>query len=251
MQWKGISLEKWLKVSKDRKEAAAKAGEKDIPPAYITGTLGGKANLAGKGNSTAELLGSLNGDISLYIHHGTLSHLIIEAMGLDVAQALGVMVKGDQSLPMHCAVMDLKSKQGIVTPDVAIVDTPVTMMLIDGNMSLEQEKYNLRVIAKPKNVSPFTVRSPILVKGTFVKPAVSVEPGPIAARALGAVALAFVNPLAAILPFIDPGSGEESSSCRDALAEFNKATGKPLAKSPAASPAKAPAHAPEGRIPGR
>jgi AsmA protein len=223
MQWKDINLEKWLRVSKDRKETAAQQG-KEIPPAYVTGTLNGKTSLAGKGNSTAELLGSLNGDVSIYIHHGTISHLLIEALVLDIAQALGVMIKGDQLLPMQCAVMDLKARQGIVTPDVALIDTPVTLILFDGNMDLAQEKYNLRLIAKPKNVSPFTVRSPILIKGTFLKPVVSAEPSPIALRVLGAVALAFINPLAAILPFIDTGAKDDHSSCSEALAEFNKAS---------------------------
>lgn len=35
------------------------------------------------------------------------------------------------------------------------------------------------------------------------------EPGPIAARVLGGIVLAFINPLAAIIPFIDPGTPPE------------------------------------------
>lgn len=230
LQWKDINLEKWLRVSKDRKDTAAKKGKKEIPPAYVTGTLNGKTNLAGKGNSTAELLGSLDGDVSIYIHHGAMSHLMIEALGLDMAQALGVMMQGDKTLPMQCAVMNLKARQGIASPNVALIDTPVTLILFDGNIDMAQEKLNLRLIAKPKNVSPFTVRSPILIKGTFVKPAISAEPGPIAAKALGAIALAFINPLAAILPFIDTGSRDDHSSCSKALIEFNKAFKAPAGK---------------------
>jgi AsmA family protein len=281
MQWKGINLEKWLKVSNERKATAIKENKQaekidnaktnstktnstetdsaksndeqdkpkknaDLPPPYVTGILNGRAKLAGKGNSTADLLGSLNGDVSFYIRHGTLSHLVIEALGLDLAQALGVMIKGDQSLPMQCAVVNLKSRQGIITPDVALIDTPVTLIVSDGHMNLAEERYNLRLVAKPKNVSPFTVRSPILVNGTFLKPDISIEKAPIAARALGAVALAFVNPLAAILPFLDPGSGDDKSPCNQVLAEFNKSapektTAQAQAKAPArASPAVSP-----------
>lgn len=225
LAWKDIDLEKWLQVSKDRKEKARKRGKKNSPPAYVSGTLNGKTKLAGKGQSTAELLGSLDGDVSLYIHEGKVSHLIIEALGLDIAQGLGLLLRGDEPLPMQCAVMDLKAKQGIIRPDVALIDTPVTLLLIDGDINMAQEKLNLRLIAKPKNVSPFTVRSPILVKGTFVNPDVSAEPGPIATKVLVAVGLAFINPLAAILPFIDTGSKDaRSSTCSTALAEFNKAS---------------------------
>ena len=156
-------------------------------------------------------------------------------------------------MPMQCAIVDLKSRQGIVTPNVAMIDTPVTLILADGNMDLEKERLDLRMMAKPKNVSPFTVRSPILVKGTFLNPDVSLEAGPIAARAIGAVALAFVNPLAAILPFLDPGAGDQEASCSQALAELKNPDGKSPAKPPAkkqTEPVKTPVGEPEGRIPG-
>ncbi|HZV97609.1 MAG TPA: AsmA family protein [Methylophilaceae bacterium] len=223
LAWKDIELGKWLQVSQDRKEQARREGKKDIPDAYITGTLNGKTKLSGKGHSTADLLSSLDGEISMYVNKGSMSHLIIEALGLDVAQALGLIIKGDESLPMHCAIMDFKSRQGVITPNVALIDTPVTLILVDGNVSLAKERLALRMAAKPKNVSPFTVRSPLRVTGTFLQPKVRPEATPIAARILGSVALAFVNPLAAILPFIDPGSAQQSS-CASALAELKKQT---------------------------
>ena len=216
LNWKDINLEKWLQVSEDRKQQARKEGEA-VPDAYVTGTLNGKTKLSGKGQSTAELLASLDGNISTHIRKGSISHLIVEALGLDVAQGLGLLIKGDNSLPMQCAVVDLKSSQGLITPNVALIDTPVTVILADGKISLARETLDLRLVAKPKNVSPFTVRSPINITGTFTNPKIRPEATPIAARVLGGIALAFVNPLAAILPFIDPGSGSDEASCSDAL----------------------------------
>jgi len=237
-----INLEKWLQVSEDRKTNARKKGDKDEPPAYVTGTLNGKAKLEGQGNSTAKLLSTLDGNVSFFIRNGSLSHLIVEVLGLDVAQAIGVMISGDQSLPMECAVMDLKAKDGIVTPNVALVDTPVTLVLVDGKIDMAEEGLDLRLVAKPKNFSPLTVRSPIHVTGPFNAPQASVEKGPIAARIAGGLALAFVNPLAAILPFMDPGSGDEkdnASSCSKSLAHMEQANPdirsrkSPAVKSPA------------------
>lgn len=216
LNWKDINLEKWLQVSEDRKQRAREAGD-PVPEAYVTGTLNGKTKLSGKGQSTAELLASLGGSISTHVRNGSISHLIIEALGLDVAQSLGLLIKGDESLSMRCAVVDLKAQQGVVTPNVALIDTPVTVILADGKISLGKETLDLRMVAKPKNVSPFTVRSPINITGTFTNPTVRPEAAPIAARVLGSIALAFVNPLAAILPFIDPGADTEQASCSDAL----------------------------------
>jgi uncharacterized protein involved in outer membrane biogenesis len=215
LDWKNIDLEKWLQVSQDRKERAKQEGE-EVPEAYITGTLNGKTRLKGTGQSTAELVSTLTGDVSTHVRNGSISHLIIEALGLDVAQALGLLIKGDKSLPMQCAIIDLQANQGIVKPDVVIIDTPVTVILADGKISMAKETLDLRLVAKPKNVSPFTVRSPINITGTFANPDVQPEAAPIAARVLGSIALSFVNPLAAILPFIDPGS-ESETSCKEAL----------------------------------
>lgn len=219
--WKDIDVEKWLAVSTQPKKQAQSEGKKESPPSYVTGTLNGKTQLTGTGNSTAEMLSSLDGDVSLYIHKGTVSHLIVEALGLDIAQGLGILLTKDNALPMQCAVMDLTAKKGIATPKVALIDTPVTLILIDGNVNIAKETLDLRLAAKPKNMSPFTVRSPIHVKGTFKTPDVSIEKTPIVARVLGGIALAFINPLAAIVPFLDVGSGEESP-CKQSLADFKK-----------------------------
>ncbi|MDI1299404.1 AsmA family protein [Methylotenera sp.] len=221
LRWKDIDVEKWLTVSTDPKKQAKSEGKKETPPSYVTGTLNGKTKLTGRGNSTAEMLSSLDGDVSIFINKGTISHLIIEAVGLDIAQGLGILLTKDNALPMNCAVMDLSTKNGLATPKMALVDTPVTLILIDGNVNIAKEALDLRMVAKPKNISPFTVRSPIHVKGTFKNPDVSIEKTPIVARILGSVALALIAPPAAILPFLDAGSGKKSP-CDQSLAEFNE-----------------------------
>jgi AsmA family protein len=228
---KNIQLEKWLKVkpedqapkdkSKDKKDV-----DKDAP-AYITGELNAKAKLKGEGKSTAALLKSLDGQLALMVRDGEISHLVVEAAGLDIAQSVGLLLGGDHSLPMQCAAMGLNAKQGVLTPEAALIDTPVTTVYIHGNMDLGEEQFNLKLQANPKNFSPFTVRSPILVTGPFVSPTVSISPGPIAARVAGSVLLAIVTPFAAILPFLDPGSSDQPANegCLQTLQEL-KSKGK-------------------------
>lgn len=229
LDWKNIKLAKWIKGREQ-----TEPGE---PSAYVTGLLNGNVDLKGRGNSTKELLGSLNGNISTYINQGQISHLVIEALGLDIAQALGILINSDELLPMHCAVVDMQSQQGIVKTQVALIDTPVTLVLMDGKIDLQQEQLDLRFVAKPENASPFTARAPILVDGTLANPEVHPKVAPIAARVLGSIALAFVNPLAAIIPFLDPGTGDHSP-CGEALREFNaRNDGKAGAAKPASGAA--------------
>lgn len=213
--WDDIRLEEWLKTATARKPEAS-APARSNPP-YFTGTLHGRARLAGSGHSTAQLLASLGGEATVFVRDATFSHLLVEILGLDLAQGLGLMLAGDKSLPVQCAVIDVQAKRGLLTPRVALVDTPVTLVLGDGSVDLGNERLNLRLSARPKNVSPFTVRSPIRVRGSFENPAIAPEGGPIAIRVLGGIALAAVNPLAAIIPFIDPGDRVDSP-CRQSLA---------------------------------
>jgi AsmA family protein len=222
-----IRLEQWLKVTPDANKAPdnkplAKSSSNSPAPAYISGKLNGKASLQGRGRSTAALLKSLDGQLALMIREGEISHLVVEAAGLDIAQAVGVLMKGDQPLPMQCAAMGWHAKQGVLTPEAAIIDTPVTTVNILGDVNLGQEQLNLKLQASPKNFSPLTVRSPILVTGPFVDPKVSLSPGPIAARVAGGVLLALINPFAAILPFLDPGSSPEMTDegCQQTLQQL-------------------------------
>jgi len=222
-----IRLEHWLKVTPADNKAPGKpppsAKQSSSPsPAYISGKLNGKAKLQGRGRSTAALLKSLDGQLALMVRQGEISHLVVEAAGLDIAQAVGVLIKGDQPLPMQCAAMGWHAKQGVLTPEAAIIDTPVTTVNILGDINLGQEQLNLKLQASPKNFSPLTVRSPILVTGPFVDPKVSLSPGPIAARVAGGVLLALINPFAAILPFLDPGSTPEvtDAGCEQTLQQL-------------------------------
>ncbi|HYN55010.1 MAG TPA: AsmA family protein [Methylotenera sp.] len=207
---KDINLEKWLQISTARKKEAKKDNKSEASQAYVTGFLNGKAKLMGKGNSTAQLLDSLNGDISLYVRNGKISHLIVEAVGLDIAQAVGILMKGDKPIVMECAVMNFKAKQGILKTNVALIDTPVTTIVLDGDINMGKEQFDLRMMAEPKNFSPFTVRSPIHLTGTFLNPNVAPDTAPIGARVAGGILLALINPLAAIIPFLDPGKAKDN-----------------------------------------
>lgn len=215
LAWDNLRLDQWL--------AAAKPGPDDSrrratpnPPPWFTGSLNGRTQLVGHGHSTAELLGSLDGRATFFVRNGTVSHLALEALGLDVAQGLGLLLTGDDRQPVECAVIDLEAKNGLMTPRVALVATPVTVVMIDGDIDFTREQLNLRLSAKPQNLSPLTLRSPFHVDGSFAEPKLRPAATPLAARALAAMGLALVNPLAAIIPFIDLGD-RDTTSCSQAL----------------------------------
>lgn len=200
----GVDLAQWLRLKR----------KADAPP-YLSGKIDALVKVKGQGRSTAEILGSLNGDIRAHIRNGAVSHVAIELAGVDVAQALGVLVKGDDALPILCNVVDLQVAGGVVTPKVFVVNTKDSTVWIDGTLSLKTEALDLRAVVSPKDFSPLALRTPIHVRGVIASPAVSLETGKLAAKTGAAVLLGLLNPLAAIIPFVDPG---DRTAAKDAAA---------------------------------
>ena len=206
---RGLKLEQWLRQPRE-----------DGGPPYVTGRLGGRLDLRGKGRSTAELLASADGRAALFWTQGTISHLVVEAAGIDLAEALGLLLRGDHSLAVNCGTADLKIQQGLVTPQLMLVDTPDTVFRVEGSISLASEQLDLRARVLPKDISPLSLRTPLRVRGTLADPDVSLEKGPLLQRLLPAALLALVNPLAALLPLIDLGDQEARDaviSCRKSI----------------------------------
>jgi uncharacterized protein involved in outer membrane biogenesis len=195
LRWDGVLLEKWIHQSRAQ----------NAPP-YVSGKLNGKTTLRGQGRSTAEILATLKGEFRTELREGAVSHFVVEAAGLDLAEGLGLLFKGDDILPVQCAVADLVADAGVFRPRVMVLDTSDTAIWIDGSLSLATERLDLRAVVSPKDFSPLTLRSPLLVKGTFGNPAVSAEKGPIGRKLGASLLLALVNPLAALLPLVDLGA---------------------------------------------
>jgi len=201
LRWAGVRLEQWIH--------AARSG--DAPP-YVTGRLSGRMSVDGEGRSTAAILGSLHGSGRMQLAGGTISHLAVEAAGLDLAQGLGVLIKGDDALPVECTVAELTIDQGLLRPRALVLDTRDSTLWIDGSLSLATEHMDVRLVATPKDFSPLTLRSPLRVSGTFADPTISLDnKGQLGAKLGAAALLGLLNPLAALIPLVDLGEGDSAA----------------------------------------
>ena len=210
LHWDGVALEQWIHQTRS----------KGLPP-YVTGRAQGQASLQGNGRSTAEILASLRGRITATVQGGTVSHLLVEVGGPDMAESLGVMVQGDLPLRLDCAVADLTVAAGVARPQVLVLDTSDSTVWMDGSVSLASETLDLRAVVAPKDFSPLTLRTPLHVGGSFAAPQVSVEKGPLGLKLSSALLLGLINPLAALIPLVDTGSRDasqqEASACQAQL----------------------------------
>lgn len=212
---RGVRIEQWIAQVR-----------RDNAPPYVTGRMAARLQLQGTGRSTADLLATSNGQGWIVWTDGRISHLAVEAAGLDVAQALGVFVKGDDALPVRCAAADLEVRQGRVMPRALVVDTPDSTLWGEGSLSLATEKLDLVARVAPKDFSPLALRTPVRVQGTLGQPRVAIDKGGLARRLLPAAVLgAMAGPLAALLPLVDVGD-DESRAAAQACRQIRLAPGR-------------------------
>ena len=183
------------------------------------GEVNGRIRLEGRGGSVDALLGSADGQVVLSMAGGALDALIVEAIGLDVAESIAVLLDSmtqteEDKTPIRCAIVNLKLEQGIATARPIVIDTVDSKITVDGRINLKDETLDIFIEALPKDVSPLSGNQPIHVDGPLLSPSVNPAPGRTENEPLGWL----LAPLAAVLPFFDVGT-EEDSPCGSLIAE--------------------------------
>lgn len=190
------------------------------------GLFYGRVAIDTVGNSVADMAAAANGGITLVMERGRISELLMELIGLDIAESLNIVVaKGDRSVAIRCAVQDFIVTAGVVKTQLFLLDTTDTQVGGEGWINLRDETLRFRLAAHPKDISVFSARTPVIVEGTLKKPSGHPEILPLAARGVASVALGVLNPAAAILPWLELGLGQDSP-CR-AVVEAAKKSQRP------------------------
>jgi hypothetical protein len=172
------------------------------------GELNGDAALAGTGNSVSAMLATASGELGATVSEGSVSKFVLEAAGLNIANAVFVKMFGDKQVQLNCMASDFVVEKGQAQTRRFVVDTNEAVINVTGSVDLANERLNFDVRPQTKGVRIVSLRTPLYARGTFSDPDVGVAKGPLALKAGAAVALGIINPLAAILPLVNPGNVE-------------------------------------------
>ncbi len=202
------------------------------------GAMGALIKLSGRGNSIAAMLATATGEGSFATSGGALSNLLMEFFGLDGGEIIKFLVVGDRETAIRCGAASFDVKDGLATSRSIVLDTADTQIEGSGTVNLRDEQLDIILKPHPKDVSILVVRSPIHIVGSFAKPDVSVDKGGLIKRLGSAVLLGLINPLAALIPLIETGTGTDAN-CNQLLAtvesaqrETVKPPSKPVSKKP-------------------
>jgi AsmA family protein len=180
------------------------------------GKIQGEIDLKGRGNTTAQMLASASGDVAMLMGQGQISNLLLEIAGLDGAEILKFLFRGDQNVKLRCAAAAFNVKDGLMTSRALVLDTADTVVWGDGTVNLGTEAMDLYFKPYPKDASILTIRSPLKIAGTLGAPRTGPDKGALAGRAAAALALGVINPLLALAATIETGPGEDAD-CRATL----------------------------------
>ena len=172
------------------------------------GEINGDASLSATGNSPAALASTSNGEVKLLVTQGTISRLLMEAAGLNVANVVYEKLFGSHDVKINCAAADFVATNGLLDPRVFALDTDDAVINIDGPINLHDESLDMKVHPHTKGFRVFTLRSPLYVKGTFKNPRVGVDATALALRGGAMVGLGLLNPFAALIPLIAPSNNQ-------------------------------------------
>jgi len=208
-------------------------------PQGTAGRFGGRAHFKTQGNTVADMLAAADGDAAVIMRGGEASTLQLVLTNLDLARAAELILRGDETAEIRCAVGALHAQRGIMTPDLFVIDTSAVVITADGNVDFRSEKYDLVLQAKSKRPSLLALRGPITIRGTLKAPVVGPAMGPVAARVGAAIGLGALTPPLALLPLVDFGTASDVD-CRALIeqARINTATTERIARPKTAKAAK-------------
>ncbi|KWF25990.1 AsmA family protein [Burkholderia pseudomultivorans] len=181
------------------------------------GEVNGDAQLSATGNTPAALAASSNGEVKLLVTDGTLSRLLLEAAGLNVANVVYEKMYGNRIVHINCAAADFVVTDGVLDSHAFALDTDDAVINVDGKVDMKNETIDLGIHPHTKGFRIFTLRSPLYVKGSFKSPHVGVNPTALALRGGAMVGLGLINPFAALIPLIAP-SNHKPLPCQQLIA---------------------------------
>ncbi|MGJ7564851.1 AsmA family protein [Variovorax sp. GB1R11] len=185
------------------------------------GRLDGRINLSGSGSTVANWLGGVSGDVAVLSGSGQFGNLLPVFATLVGGDIIKFLLRGDRNVELRCAAMAFDVNKGLMTGRTLVVDTTNAVFTATGQANLATEGLDFVIRPEPKSKSILSIRTPLVVSGSFGAPKGGLQVAPLAERGLAALALGAINPLLALAATIETGPGQDSD-CKGVLADANK-----------------------------
>lgn len=204
----------------------------------LEGRLKARLDLSGTGNSLADLVGGVNGDVTLSVEKGRFDNKYLKMFGAEFAttalRLFNPFEEEKEYSEINCFVSHFDIKDGIAGSKVFVLDTDYVSLIGSGKLNLKTEELDFSVKPIPKkgigvkgvgrlSISMGELAKPLKLGGTLAQPSLEVDPARTAillGKALGGIALFGPLGIAAVLA---GGSLGDDNPCLAALKKIEKA----------------------------
>jgi uncharacterized protein involved in outer membrane biogenesis len=192
--------------------------------APLEGVMAARVKLTGRGESVHRAAAASNGAITVVIPHGHIRQAFAELLGVNAGKGLGLLLsKNNSQSDVRCGVASFDVVNGQMRARQIVFDTDVVRVNGTGSANLGSETFDLTLKGDSKKFRVTHLFLPITIDGHFRNPQFGVQAGSAVTQGGAAVALgALFTPLAAILPFVDPGLAK-NADCSALMAEAKTA----------------------------
>lgn len=191
-----------------------------VADAGTTGTIRGRIQLQGRGDSIHDSLATSSGRIAFVMPQGTLWTQNAQLAELDLGTFVYKMFEGKLKKPIavNCGLIAFTVRGGNAVADPILIDTTRNVVAGRGAFSFGSEAVDLSIRADAKKFSLFSGQSPVRIGGQFAAPKLQVISPELMGRAGAGIGLALVaSPVAGLLAFVDVGDAK-SAACGPVLA---------------------------------
>ncbi|WP_230482811.1 AsmA family protein [Sphingomonas sp. Leaf21] len=185
-----------------------------VAEAGTTGTVKGRIQLTGRGDTIHDSLATSNGRMAFILPAGSLWTRNAQLAELDIGTFVQKMFEKELKEPVriNCGLIAFTVRGGVAAADPILIDTTKNVVTGRGGFSFRNEALDMAIRADAKTFSLFSGQSPVGITGTFAKPGIDPISGDLLARAGAGLGLAVVaTPLAGILAFVDVGDAKAAA----------------------------------------
>ncbi|KQS03142.1 AsmA family protein [Sphingomonas sp. Leaf357] len=191
-----------------------------VAEAGTTGTIKGRVQLAGDGDTVHDSLSSANGRIAFTMPQGTFWTRNVQLAELDIGTFVQKLIQDKLKKPVtiNCGAIAFTVRNGIAAADPILIDTEKNVIAGRGGFSFRTEALDLAFRADGKKFSLFSGQSPVGLGGYFAAPAINPISPQLLTRAGVGLGLGLVaTPIGAVLAFVDVGDAK-AAACGPVLA---------------------------------
>jgi len=194
------------------------------PKADMGGIINLDVDLKSSADSFDKLMANGNGYFDFSGRLENLKAGIIDLWAVNVIAAVA-SGKDDQPSEINCVLGRWTMKEGLLTPNIFLIDTSKIRICAKGQVDFKKETIDLKMAPTPKKPEFFSLATPIEVKGSFDDFGVGIQAGGLFGSAINFIASPVTVPFRRLFSKSLPADGEDV--CGMAIGPENRSAKAP------------------------